>query len=44
VGLKWNGIRQLLSYADDVNLQGVNTQKTKYMSLSRHQNAGQIMT
>jgi hypothetical protein len=64
VGLKLNGTRQLLAYADDVNLLGdtvntikintqtlidaskevgpeVNTEKTKYMLLSRHQNAGQ---
>jgi hypothetical protein len=62
VGLKLNGTRQLLVYADNVNLLGdnidttkkntalidaskevgleVNTEKTKYMLLSRHQNAG----
>jgi hypothetical protein len=64
VGLKFNGIHQLLVCADDVNLLGdsidtikknsetfiddskevdlqVNTQKTKYILLSHHQNAGQ---
>jgi hypothetical protein len=64
VGLKLNGIHQLLVFADDVNLLGdnvdtikkntqilikaskevgleVNTERTKYMLLSRHQNAGQ---
>jgi hypothetical protein len=48
VGLKLNGTHQLLVYADDVNLVGdnirhhkENTEKTKYMLLSRHQNAGQ---
>jgi hypothetical protein len=64
VGLKLNGTRQMLVYADDVNLLGdnrytakkntqilisaskeigleVNTEKTKYMLLSRHQNEGQ---
>jgi hypothetical protein len=64
VGLKLNGTRQLLVYADDVNLLGdirdtikrntptltdasktvgleVNTEKTKYMLLSRHESAGQ---
>jgi hypothetical protein len=64
VGLKLNGIHQLLVYVDDVNLLGdnidaikknmealiyaikeidleLNTEKTKYMLLSRHQNAGQ---
>jgi hypothetical protein len=64
VGLKLNGAYQLLVYADDVNLLGVNidnikknmetlidaskkvglevnTEKTTYMLLSRHQNAGQ---
>jgi hypothetical protein len=63
VGLKLNGIHQLLAYAD-VNLLGdnidtinkntetltdadkevgleINREKTKYMLLSRHQNAGQ---
>jgi hypothetical protein len=64
VGLKFNGIHQLLVYADDVNLLGdninaikknmetlidaskevgldVNTEKTKDMLLSRHQNTWQ---
>jgi hypothetical protein len=64
VGLKLDGTHQLLVYADDVHLQGdntdtmkkntenlseaskevvleVNVKKTKYMLLSRHQNAGQ---
>jgi hypothetical protein len=64
VGLKLNGIHQLLDYADDVNLLRdnmdntkkntetltaaskevgleVNTEKTKYMLLSGHQNADQ---
>jgi hypothetical protein len=64
VGLKLNGIHQLLAYADDVNLLGdnidtikentetltdgskevglgINVEKTKYMVLSHHQNAGQ---
>jgi hypothetical protein len=64
VGLKLNGIHQLLAYGDDVNLLGdnidtiekntetlidaikevgleINVEKTKYMLLSRHQNAGQ---
>jgi hypothetical protein len=66
VGLKLNGIHQLLVYADDVNLLGnnkytikkttetsidastefgleVNTEKTEYILLSRHQNAGKIL-
>jgi hypothetical protein len=65
VGLKLNWTHQLLVYADDVNLQGgntdtkkknhtnidtskdvgleVNTEKTKYMLLSRHQMQGKIM-
>jgi hypothetical protein len=62
VGLKLNGIHQLLVYVDNLNLLGdnidiikknriinagkkvglqVNTEKTKYMLLSRHQNVGQ---
>jgi hypothetical protein len=64
VGQKLNGTHQLLVYADDVNLLGINIdtrkkntetlteaskkvgleaniEKTKYMLLSRHQNAGQ---
>jgi retron-type reverse transcriptase len=53
VGLKLSGTHQLLVYADDMKLLGdnvdtikknkekVNTQKTKYMLLSLHQNAGQ---
>jgi ABC-type antimicrobial peptide transport system ATPase subunit len=64
VGLKLNGVHQLLVYADDENLLGDNinaiknniealidaskevgreiiTKKTKYMFISRHQNAGQ---
>jgi hypothetical protein len=64
VGLKLNGIHQLLAYADDMKLLGgdidtinknmqilidackevgleVNTEKIKYMLLSRDQNAGQ---
>jgi hypothetical protein len=64
VGLKLNGTRQLLVYADHVNLLGdnidtiekntktlidaskevgleINVEKTKYMLLSGHQNAGQ---
>jgi hypothetical protein len=64
MGLKLDGICQLLVYVDVVNLLGnnlatikkntqtlidaskevdleVNTEKTKYMLLSRHQNAGQ---
>jgi sorting nexin-29 len=64
VGLKLNGTHQLLVYADDMNLLGVNTdnikkntqtlidaskqfgleantEETKYMLLSCHQNAGQ---
>jgi hypothetical protein len=44
-GLKLTGIHQLLAYADYVNLLGdnieINVEKTKYMSLSRHKNAGQ---
>jgi hypothetical protein len=63
VGLKLNGTRQLLHYADDMNLLGdnidtinkntqtlidaskevglvVNVEKTKYMLVSRDQNAG----
>jgi hypothetical protein len=63
VRLKLNGTHQLLGYADDVNLLGVNidaieknmeslidaskevglevnTEKSKYMLLSCHQNAG----
>jgi hypothetical protein len=67
VGLKLNGIHQLLVYADDMNLLGgntdikkkntetltdaskeagleVNTEKTKYMLLFRHQNAEQNHT
>ena len=66
-GLKLNGTRQLLAYADDVNLLGgnahkvkgnaealvvatkeigleVNADKTKYMIMSRDQNAGRIYT
>jgi hypothetical protein len=46
MGLKLNGIHQLLAYADDVNLLGDNintinkkTKTFKYMLLSRHQNA-----
>jgi hypothetical protein len=65
VGLKLNETRQLLAYANDVNLLGdsietiesntetlidaskevgleVNIEKTKYMLMSHHQNAGQI--
>jgi hypothetical protein len=46
VGLKLNGIHQLLAYADDVNLLGdnietQNVEKTKYMLRSRHQNVDQ---
>jgi hypothetical protein len=48
VGLKLNWTHHLLVYADDVNLLGddietikKNAEKTKYMLLSRHQNAGQ---
>jgi hypothetical protein len=44
VGLKLNGTHQLLAYADDENLLGDNIdiiEKTKYMLLSHHQNAGQ---
>jgi hypothetical protein len=67
MGLKLNEARQLLVYANDVNLLGdnidtimkdtetftdsskevgleVSTEKTKYMLLSRHQNARQFMT
>jgi hypothetical protein len=67
VGLKLNGTHQLLLYADNVNLLGVdmdiikentetlidtsksvdpevNTEKSKYMLLSCHQNAGKIIT
>jgi hypothetical protein len=67
VGLKLNGIHQLLVYPADVNLLGgnidtikkntstlidankevgleVNTEKTKYMWLSCHQNIVKIMT
>jgi hypothetical protein len=53
MGLKLNGTHQLLVYADDVDLLGDNIDtikkntETKYMLLSRHQNAGQnhdIMT
>jgi hypothetical protein len=52
VGPKLNGTYQLLAYANDVNLLGdnidasgevgleINVEKTKYMLLSRHQNAG----
>jgi hypothetical protein len=42
-----NGTHQLLAYAEDVNLLGdntdieVNVDKTKYMLVSRDQNAGQ---
>jgi hypothetical protein len=46
--LKLNGTHLLLVYADDVNLLGdnidtikKNAEKTKYMLLSHHQNAGQ---
>jgi hypothetical protein len=52
VGLKLNGTHQLLFYAHDVNILGdndaskeigleINTEKTKYMSLFRHQISGQ---
>jgi hypothetical protein len=41
VGLKLNGTHQLLVYADDVNLLGGNIEKTKYVLLTHHQNAGQ---
>jgi hypothetical protein len=48
MGLKLNWTHQLLVYADDVNLPGdnthtiqKNTEKTKYILLSHHQNAEQ---
>jgi hypothetical protein len=43
VGLKLNGTHQLLAYVDDMGDNIVNTdrEKTKYMLISRHQNAGQ---
>jgi hypothetical protein len=64
-GLKLNGTRQLLAYADDVNILGgsvhtemenaealvvatkengleVNTDKTKYMVMSRDRNTGRV--
>jgi hypothetical protein len=51
MGLKLNGTHQLLAYADDMNILGDNSsrevglevkaEKTKYMLLFCHQNAGQ---
>jgi hypothetical protein len=40
VELKLNGTFQLLVYADDVSLE-MNAEKTKFMLLLCHQNAGQ---
>jgi hypothetical protein len=39
-GFKLNGTRQLLVYAKEIGLE-LNTKKTKYMVMSRNQNAGQ---